>query len=115
MSTPVRPPGGPSSPTVGGIDASAEVAPTKPSATTEVARATRLETPDAAPPAGSTESVITRLQAGELTREQAIDALVGQALERHGGSRLPVAQRGELAGVLRDALLHDPALGRLLG
>ena len=115
MSTPVRPPGGPSSPGVGGIDPTAEVASSKPSAAAEVARSARIETPEAAPAAGSTASVIARLQAGELTREQAIDALVAQALELHGGSRLPATQRSELAGVLRDALLHDPALGRLLG
>ena len=64
---------------------------------------------------GSTAGVIARLQAGELTREQAVDALVAQALELHGGSRLPAPQRAELSSLLRDALLHDPALARLLG
>jgi hypothetical protein len=59
--------------------------------------------------------VLARLQAGELTREQAVDALVTQALELHGGARLPAPQRAELSSVLRAALLHDPALASLLG
>jgi hypothetical protein len=59
--------------------------------------------------------VLSRLDAGELTREQAIDSLVAQALETHGGARLPPTQRAELESVLRTALLDDPALASLLG
>jgi hypothetical protein len=62
-----------------------------------------------------TASTLRRLEAGEITREQAIDGLVAQALERHGGANLPPTLRAELAGVLRSALLEDPVLGRLLG
>jgi hypothetical protein len=63
----------------------------------------------------SPAALLSRLEAGEVTREQAIDGLVAQALEVHGGARLPPAQRAELQSVLRAALLDDPVLGRLLG
>ncbi len=58
---------------------------------------------------------IRRLEAGEITRAEAIEGLVSQAVERHGGAKLSVTRRMELEGVLRSALLQDPVLGRLLG
>jgi hypothetical protein len=115
VSTPVRPSGGSLSPGVTGIDGATELEPSKPSAVAEAGAAARLGEVQAPAVEGSTAGVIARLQAGELTREQAIDALVAQALELHGGARLPAPQRAELSAVLRDALLHDPALARLLG
>jgi hypothetical protein len=50
-----------------------------------------------------------------VTREQAIEGLVAQAVERHGGAKLSPALRSQLEGVLRSALRDDPVLGRLLG
>jgi len=64
---------------------------------------------------GGTEAWIARLDAGEVTREQAVDGIVAEALEAHGGSQLDPARRSELEGVLRDALQDDPVLGVWLG
>ena len=123
MSTSIRPPGGPAAPGATDIAALSDVQGTEAAspldksagvggaagasgaAPTQGARA--AESPSAA--------LLSRLQAGEVTREQAIEGLVAQALEVHGGARLPPAQRTELQQVLRAALLDDPALGRLLG
>jgi len=58
---------------------------------------------------------LRRLDAGEVTKTQAVEGLVAQALEASGGARLNAAQRSELADVLRQTLLNDPALGALLG
>jgi len=58
---------------------------------------------------------LRRLEAGEVTRGQAIDGLVAQAVEQRGGSHLSPSLRAELEGVLRAALMEDPVLGRLLG
>jgi len=70
----------------------------------------------ASPQVGSpSEGWLNRLQAGEVTRDQAIDGLVNQALENHDVSHLPSAQRTALEQVLRATLLDDPVLSRLLG
>ncbi len=116
MSTPIRPPGGPLPPgAVGGVERAAGV---------EAGQAAKVDGPgatQATAPAqsaavqSSTEVVLARLDAGEVTREQAIERLVADALEVHGGTRLAPAQRAELEGVLRSALLEDPVLARLLG
>jgi hypothetical protein len=58
---------------------------------------------------------LSRLSAGEITKQQAIDGLVEQALSAQGTARLNAAQRSELSDVLRASLLEDPVLGRLLG
>lgn len=58
---------------------------------------------------------IRRLEAGEVTRAEAIEGLVAQAVELRGGNKLSPALRTELEGVLRAALVGDPVLGRLLG
>jgi hypothetical protein len=58
---------------------------------------------------------IRRLEAGEVTRAEAIEGLVAHAVEQHGGGKLTPALRSELEGVLRTALLEDPVLGRMLG
>jgi hypothetical protein len=58
---------------------------------------------------------LSRLSAGEITKQQAIDGLVEQALSAQGAARLNAAQRSELSEVLRASLLGDPVLGRLLG
>jgi hypothetical protein len=50
-----------------------------------------------------------------VTREQAIDGLLGEALRAHGGDALSPSRRAELEGVLRAALLDDPVLSGLLG
>jgi hypothetical protein len=76
--------------------------------------ASRSEAARSAEPS-PTSSWIQRLEAREISRAEAIEGLVAQALETHGGARLPPAQRSELEGLLRSALLEDPVLGRLLG
>jgi hypothetical protein len=58
---------------------------------------------------------LSRLSAGEITKQQAIDGLVEQALSAQGTTRLSLAQRSELSEVLRATLLGDPVLGQLLG
>jgi hypothetical protein len=63
---------------------------------------------------GPTAAWLQKLHAGEVTREQAVEGLVAQAIESHGGARLSHAYRQELEAVLRAALLDDPVLGGLL-
>jgi len=62
-----------------------------------------------------TGALLSRLDAGEITREQAIESLVAEAISAHGVSHLPAAQREELETILRASLLDDPTLARLLG
>jgi hypothetical protein len=60
-------------------------------------------------------ALLSRLDAGEITREQAIDGMVAEALSALGAGRLPPTQRSELEGVLRAALADDPTLNKLIG
>lgn len=69
----------------------------------------------AAGPAGGSAEWLQRLQAGEISKTQAVEGLVAQALEAHGASQLSPARRTELSEILRQSLLHDPVLGALLG
>lgn len=115
MSTSIRPPAGsplgPSAldgPSSVGHSESAESAGVRNAASSAPAA-------QAAPTSSPTGVWLARLEAGEVTRSQAIDGLVAQALEVHGAASLPAAQRAELSGLLRSALLEDPVLGRLLG
>lgn len=123
MSTPIRPAGGPLAPGVSGLDSavtgasdvegSAGVASTEASASKAIDQA--VSAPLGTEVHGATATLLARLEAGEVTREQAIDGLVREALDVHGGQALPPAQRAELEAVLRTALLDDPTLSRLLG
>jgi hypothetical protein len=95
----------------GGIEASSEL---KASHGVEQA-ASAVAAGGTAPVNSPSVELLARLDAGELTREQAVEGLVAQALEVHGGARLPAAQRAELESVLRAALEDDPTLAQLLG
>lgn len=116
MSTSIRPPtGSPGGPS--GIEGAADVAATGDvAASGEVARSQTVA-PEARAGAaqGPTAEWLARLEANEITRAEAIEGLVAQAIESHGGARLAPAQRAELEAVLRSALLEDPVLSRLLG
>ncbi|MDB4974351.1 MAG: hypothetical protein JWN48_2692 [Myxococcaceae bacterium] len=117
MSATIRPGGG-VTPGATGAEAATEVAPTSHTPASALDRAGAASAVASAPAAqleSPTAAMLSRLDAGALTREQAIEGLVAQALELHGGARLPAAQRGELEAVLRAALLDDPALASLLG
>lgn len=111
MSASIRPPGGPTGPAA--IDGPSEAAPSGAAVVGETAApgaavaASELQSPSAA--------MLSRLDAGEVTREQAIDGMVAEALSALGAGRLPPAQRSELEGVLRAALADDPTLNKLLG
>jgi hypothetical protein len=98
---------------VGGVGAAGEVHGSEATAASEATRSS--EAARAAQPEGATAAWIRRLEAGEIGRAEAIEGLVAHALEAHGGAQLPPAQRVELEGLLRSALLEDPVLGRLLG
>lgn len=115
MSTPIRPSSGPLSPGVAGVEGAPDLAGSEATGAAGSEAAGRVQPSVTREAEGSTASVIARLEAGEVTREQAIDGLVQEALALHGGARLPAAQRAELEAVLRSALLDDPALSRLLG
>jgi hypothetical protein len=115
VSTPIKPPSGPLSPSVAGVDSASDVAGSEPTAVAAPERSGRVEGAPASEVQGSTGTVLARFQAGEVTREQAVEALVREALEAHGAGRLPASRRVELEGVLRSALLEDPTLSRLLG
>ncbi len=62
-----------------------------------------------------TAAWLRQLETGEVTGQQAVEGLVRQALEAHGGAALRPAQRAELEQVLRAALLDDPVLRELIG
>ncbi|MFT3926347.1 MAG: hypothetical protein QM778_27625 [Myxococcales bacterium] len=124
MSSSIRPPGGsPPTPTPGGPGESSRIRgaeaaePTRPAG--GVDQASQVGSTQQGAAAGGAESAtarwIRRLEAGEVTRTEAIEGLVAQAVEQRGGQRLSPAVRAELEGVLRAALLGDPVLGRLLG
>lgn len=115
MSTPIRPSSGPLPPGVAGIEGTPDLAGSEATASTGTEAAGRVQPSVTSEVEGSTASVVARLESGEVTREQAIDGLVEEALALHGGARLPAAQRAELEAVLRSALLDDPTLSRLLG
>jgi hypothetical protein len=115
VSTPIRPSSGPLPPGVAGVEGAPDLAGTAAPASAGSQAATRVQPAVTNEVEGSTASVIARLEAGEVTREQAIEGLVQEALALHGGGRLPAAQRAELEAVLRSALLDDPTLSRLLG
>jgi hypothetical protein len=53
--------------------------------------------------------LLKEMEAGRLGMDQAVDQLVGHALESVG-KQLSAAERAELTGMLRDALAHDPTL-----
>jgi hypothetical protein len=127
VSSSIRPPGG-SGPSPSGLDsplgteesgASRAAGGISGSEAPQVAAGSQAErgaaSQAAAAPASPTAQWIRRLEAGEISREQAIDGLVAQALEAQGGARLAPALRSELESVLRAALVGDPVLGRLLG
>lgn len=112
MSSSIRPPGAPP-PGPAGLDGISDLKPGQSSATSG---------PQAAAPQGEstplespTGAWLRRLSAGEVSKEQAVEGLVAQALEAQGGARLNAGQRAELSDVLREALLGDPVLGELLG
>jgi hypothetical protein len=64
----------------------------------------------AAPDAG-TGAWLAKLDAGQISQQEAVDGIVAEALEAHGGDQLEPARRSELESVLREALQDDPVLG----
>lgn len=113
MSSSIRPPGTPPP----GPSGLSEVQAPRPEAVEASKASTQVA--QAAAQAERTQSPtgvwLARLSAGEITKQQAIDGLVEQALSARGAARLDAAQRTELSEVLRASLLGDPVLGRLLG
>jgi hypothetical protein len=116
VSTSIKPPTG-SAGGAQGVEGASDVADV--SAAHEAGKAS--EVARAAAPAGAdaaqspTAAWLHKVATGEATRAEAVDALVAQALEAQGGAKLSPAQRSELEGILRSALLEDPVLSRLLG
>jgi len=112
MSSSIRPPGAPP-PGPAGLDGISDLKPgqnspsTAPQASAPNSQAAAAESP--------TAGWLRRLSAGEVSKQQAVDGLVAQALEAQGPVRLSPAQRDELAAVLKEALLNDPVLAGLLG
>lgn len=113
MSASIRPPGTPP-PTPSGLS---EIEAQRPDGL-EAGRESGRASESSAPAEGSqspTSVWLSRLSAGEITKQQAIEGLVEQALSARGAARLDPAQRSELSDVLRASLLGDPVLARLLG
>lgn len=112
MSSSIRPPGAPPVGTTG----PSSIGDLKPE---QAGGAQGVRAQDAAQAKPATETPtsqwLRRLEAGEVTKAQAVEGLVAQAVDAHGGARLSASQRAELADVLREALLGDPVLGELLG
>jgi hypothetical protein len=119
MSTAIRPPGGPSAAGAADIAAASDVESSVGAGGASALDRTGALGAVAAPAAAAVESptgaLLARLDAGEITREQAIESLVAEAISAHGVSHLPAAQRAELETILRASLLDDPTLARLLG
>jgi hypothetical protein len=113
MSSSIRPPIGPPA----GPSGLAEVTPERAEPTSAGQASSRVaeSASEAQSVEGPTSLWLSRLSAGEITKQQAIDGLVEQALSADGTARLSAAQRSELGEVLRASLLGDPVLGRLLG
>ena len=112
MSSSIRPPGVPAP----GPSELGPVSAEQPAAVEGSRASERLAEAGAVQRAESPTSLwLSRLSAGEISKQQAIDGLVEQALAAPGCSGLNAAQRGELSEVLRASLLDDPVLGRLLG
>ncbi len=115
MSSSIKPPTG-SPPALSGIGGPSDIKSLETAESGAVrAPATQATAASGVQTEGPNATLLRQLQAGEVTREQAIDGLVQHALEAHGGARLPPQQRGELEQVLRAALMDDPVLGRLIG
>jgi hypothetical protein len=117
VSPSIRPPGSAPGAGIGEaseVGAAGEVHGSEAPAATQAARSSEAAR-STTPVEGPTASWIRRLEAREISRAEAIEGLVAEALEAHGGAQLPAAQRVELEGLLRSALLEDPVLGRLLG
>ena len=115
MSSSIRPPGTPP-PAAAGLGHVGEAAPG--ATTPQAGRGAGVQagaTSETGAPSSPSAEWLRRLDAGEVSKSQAIEGLVAQALEAQGGARLSAAQRGELADVLRQTLLGDPVLGALLG
>jgi hypothetical protein len=116
VSTSIRPPTG-SSGGAAGVEGPGEASEV--SAAGEAGQSAEIARSHAAGSASAVESPthawLHKLAAGEVTRAEAVEGLVAQALEAQGASRLSPGQRSELESVLRSALLEDPVLSRLLG
>lgn len=112
MSTSIRPPGGPASGT-SGIDGTSEINRTEPGGTSEGVTGTAAASQAPVGVESPTAVWLRRLEAGEVTRHEAVEGLVADAVAAHG-AHLSVAQQSELSDVLRATLLDDPVLGRLL-
>ena len=117
MSSSIRPPGTPP-PGAAGLGRAGDVAESAgqvQAGTGAKVQAGAAAGPQEAALSSPSAEWLRRLDAGEISRNQAVEGLVAQALEAQGGARLSPAQREELADVLRQTLLADPVLGGLLG
>ena len=116
MTSSIKPPGGPGA-GPSGVDALGESADLDPSSAanpTQTAPSGVATEASATAPSGSA-SWLSRYEAGEVSREAAIDGIVSEALATHDTGALSGAQRVELEGVLREALATDPNLVALFG
>jgi hypothetical protein len=121
VSTSIKPPTG-SPGGAAGIEGAGDVADVADVADVSAGQAGRVGAADSASAAASASAAqsptgtwLHKLASGEVTRAEAVEGLVAQAVEAQGGARLSPAQRSELEGLLRGALLEDPVLSRLLG
>lgn len=113
MSASIRPPGGPAG--AGAVDGTAEISPSGAAGIDEATASSAVAPAAAGEVHSPSAAILNRLDAGEITREQAIDGMVAEALSTLGAGRLPPTQRAELENVLRAALADDPTLSKLLG
>jgi hypothetical protein len=118
VSTSIRPPTG-SSGGAAGVEGPGEASEVSGAGeagqSAEIARNQAAGSASASAVESPTHAWLHKLAAGEVTRAEAVEGLVAQALEAQGASRLSPGQRSELESVLRSALLEDPVLSRLLG
>jgi hypothetical protein len=112
MTGPIKPPGAPSTPpSLPELGRAAEPARTDfRDQLTE--GATKAES---AAPTGELAALAARVRAGELSPEQAVDALVERALQSPMAAALDAAGRAGLEAHLRAALEDDPVLAQMRG
>lgn len=117
MTSPIKPPGGPSgSPSPDGVGGPGRAG--QPKETSEAFRQTldRTSGPEEAPRAAGASAadpvaqVAADLRAGRIDVDTALDRLVERAMSSRAVEALPPARRSELEAHLRRSLADDPTL-----
>jgi hypothetical protein len=114
MTGPIKPPGAPSTPP-SIQDAGRATTPARAEFREQLADAASGAQAAPAAPSSELEALVGRVRSGELSAEQAIEALVTRALSSPMAARLDAAGRAGLEAHLRATLADDPVLAQARG